>query len=259
MNDVVQNPSTLPPESQQPDVAPPPKAPATIFRKDYHPPAWLVPEIALDFALGLETTRVRATLQIEKNPAGDGAATIRLNGDGINVASLELDGQHFNSWAMDRDDLLIDLPGDKHTLTIETRIHPAANSQLSGLYASNGLLCTQCEAEGVSPHHLLPRSARRAQPLRGRLSGDTSGSRAPRQRQRGCPRRGPGARRRRHPLGRVARSLPKPSYLFALVAGELVANRDASSPLRPRGRPRDLGPPGDERRTAHAMASLKAR
>ena len=148
MTEVAQHPSSPPGNPQIADAATPPKAPATTSRKNYRAPPWLVPDIALDFALDLETTRVRSTLTVEKNPAGDGSATLRLNGDGIAVTSLNLDGRHFNSWAMDGDDLLIDLPGDRHTIEIETRIHPAANSQLSGLYASNGMLCTQCEAEG---------------------------------------------------------------------------------------------------------------
>jgi aminopeptidase N len=54
-----------------------------IHRADYQPPAWLVPEIALDFALSLTETRVQATLSVERNPAGDGARTLRLDGDGL--------------------------------------------------------------------------------------------------------------------------------------------------------------------------------
>ena len=123
MTEVAQHPSTPPGNTQTADAAIPPQNPATINRKDYRAPAWLVPDIALDFALGLETTRVRSTLTVEKNPAGDGSATLRLDGDGLAVTSLTLDGRNFNSWAMDGDDLLIDLPGDKHTIEIETRIH----------------------------------------------------------------------------------------------------------------------------------------
>ena len=115
MTEVAQHPSTPPGNTQTADAAIPP-APTAIKRKDYKAPAWLVPEIALDFALGLETTRVRSTLTVEKNPAGDGSTTLRLDGDGIAVTSLSLDGRIFNSWAMDGDNLLIDLPGDKHTI-----------------------------------------------------------------------------------------------------------------------------------------------
>jgi aminopeptidase N len=54
----------------------------------------------------------------------------------------------------------------------EVEIAPDRNSQLMGLYASGGNLCTQCEAEGFPPHHLLPRPARRAEPLHGADGAD---------------------------------------------------------------------------------------
>src|SRR5688500_7352516 len=127
MTEVAQHPSTPPADREQPDVAPPPQHPAIVERKHYKPPEWLVPEIALDFALGLETTRVKTRIVVESNPAGSGSPTLRLNGDNLSVGSLELDGQHFNSWAMDGSDLLIDLPGKRHVIDIETHIHPAAN------------------------------------------------------------------------------------------------------------------------------------
>ncbi|MCC6829438.1 MAG: aminopeptidase N, partial [Novosphingobium sp.] len=102
-----------------------PKAPPVIRREDYRPPAWLVPEIALDFALDLDQTRVVATLQVRRNPAGDGGATLRLNGDGIAARAVAVDGRAINDWRMDGDDLLIDLPGDAHAITVETLVNPA--------------------------------------------------------------------------------------------------------------------------------------
>src|SRR5688572_8239532 len=259
MTEVAQHPSVPPGNPEIADAAPPP-APTTVRRQDYRPPNWLVPEIALDFALGLETTRVRSTLSVEKNPAGDGSATIRLNGDGINVTSLALDGQHFNSWAMDGDDLLIDLPGDRHTIEIETRIHPAANSQLSGLYASNGMLCTQCEAEGFRRITFFPDRPDVLSRYRVRMAADKE--RFPVLLANGnevatgedFARDGDGTH-----WAEWRDPWPKPSYLFALVAGELVANRDGF--LTRSGRKVDLAiyvRPGDETRTDHAMASLKA-
>jgi len=260
MTEVAQHPSTKPDNIQTADAAPPPQAPATVKRTDYRPPNWLVPDIALDFALELETTRVRSTLTVEKNPEGDGSATIRLNGDGINVTSLALDGQHFNSWAMDGDDLLIDLPGERHTIEIETRIHPAANSQLSGLYASNGMLCTQCEAEGFRRITFFPDRPDVLSKYKVRMAGDKA--RFPVLLANGnevatgedWQRDGDGTH-----WAEWHDPWPKPSYLFALVAGELVANRDTF--VTRSGRKVDLAifvRPGDETRTGHAMTSLKA-
>jgi aminopeptidase N len=79
---------------------------------------------------------------------GSGDRTIRLNGDGLTPLVVEVDEVVRNDWRMEGDDLLIDLPDEAHEISIETQIHPSANSQLMGLYASNGMLCTQCEAEG---------------------------------------------------------------------------------------------------------------
>ncbi|NCU12895.1 MAG: aminopeptidase N, partial [Sphingomonadaceae bacterium] len=123
----------------------PQAAPQVIHRADYQPPAWLVPEVRLAFNLGAEQTRVVATLSVKRNGTDQ---TLRLNGDGIAAAAVLVDGQPSNAWRMDGDDLLVDLPGAAHEVSIATTINPAANTQLMGLYASNGMLCTQCEAEG---------------------------------------------------------------------------------------------------------------
>ena len=123
-------------------------APTIVRRLDYRPPDWLVPAITFDFALGIEATKVTSTLVVEKNTAGSGSATIRLDGDGLTLTTLMIDGQLHNDFRIEDGDLVIDLPGDRHELVIQTTVDPKANTQLSGLYATNGLLCTQCEAEG---------------------------------------------------------------------------------------------------------------
>lgn len=260
MTEVAQHPSTPPGNPEMPDAAPPPQNPATVRRLDYTPPAWLVPEIALDFALGLETTRVRSTLTVERNPAGDGRSLFRLDGDGIAVESLTLDGRAFNSWAMDGDALLIDLPGERHEIVIETRIHPAANSQLSGLYASNGMLCTQCEAEGFRRITFFPDRPDVLSKYKVRMSADQAAfpvllSNGNEVATGSDPERdGAGTH-----WAEWHDPWPKPSYLFALVAGELVANTDSF--VTRSGRKVDLAiyvRPGDESRTDHAMRSLIA-
>ncbi|HEX8057052.1 MAG TPA: aminopeptidase N, partial [Novosphingobium sp.] len=146
--DIASRPSTPIENTQAADAAAPPQAPAVIRREDYRAPDWFVPEIALDFALDLDTTKVTATLEVRRNAKGGGDNTLRLNGDGIAARSVLVDGQAANDWRMDGQDLLIELSGETHTIEIETLINPAGNSQLMGLYASNGMLCTQCEAEG---------------------------------------------------------------------------------------------------------------
>ncbi|MET0251956.1 MAG: M1 family aminopeptidase, partial [Novosphingobium sp.] len=260
MTEVAQHPSSPPADVHTADAALQPQHPAVVLRKDYRPPDWLVPEIDLDFALGLETTRVRTRLVVERNPAGSGAATLRLDGDHLAVSSLELDGQHFNSWSMDGDDLLVDLPGDRHVIEIETLVHPAANSQLSGLYASGGLLCTQCEAEGFRRITFFPDRPDVLSRYRVRMAGDRQAF--PMLLSNGNPvAQGEDPERDGEGTHWAEWEDPwlKPSYLFALVAGKLVANRDTFTTRS--GREVKLAilvRPGDETRTDHAMRALKA-
>src|SRR6476469_7250909 len=120
--------------------------PPTIRREDYRPPDWLVPDIALDFDLSAERTRVTAKLDVTRN--GDHARALVLDGDELTPLAVRVDGQAINDWRIEDGSLVIDLPGNAHTIETEVEMNPAANTKLMGLYASGGLLCTQCEAEG---------------------------------------------------------------------------------------------------------------
>lgn len=228
-------------------------APAVIRRLDYTPPAWLVPEIALDFDLSLDATKVRARLSVARQIPG---APLRLNGDGLGVAGLAVDGHPHNAWSMDGDDLVIDLPGDAHTITIDTVINPAANTQLSGLYASGGMLCTQCEAEGFRRITFFPDRPDVLSRYDVRMRGDKA--RFPVLLSNGNPVASGEEADGTH-WAQWHDPWPKPSYLFALVAGDLVATRDSF--ITASGRKVDLAiwvRPGDETRTDHAMRSLIA-
>jgi aminopeptidase N len=245
--------------ARTPDAA----APATtIRREDYRPPDWLVPEVALDFALGLDETMVSAKLSVRRNPAATGAAPLRLHGDGVAARAVRIDGKALNDWAMDGADLVLDLPGPEHLVEIETVIHPAANSQLMGLYASNGMLCTQCEAEGFRRITFFPDRPDVLSTYTVRMEGDKA--RFPVLLSNGnCTAQGEGEGETEGEGGthwaQWHDPWPKPSYLFALVAGDLVANRDSFTTMG--GRKVELNiwvRAGDEDRTSHAMASLKA-
>ena len=80
--DIARTPSTPDGNPELADAAPEPHDPPTIRREEYRPFPWLVPETHLDFDLGLEETRVIATLKVVRNEAADQSPTIRLNGDG---------------------------------------------------------------------------------------------------------------------------------------------------------------------------------
>ena len=255
--DIASRPSTPVENLQTADAAPAPQAPAVIRREDYRPPAWLVPEVALDFALGLDRTRVSSKLSVRRNPdAGSADATMRLNGDGLAAVSVKVDGRTANAWRMDGADLLIELPGDEHLVEIETLLDPAGNSQLMGLYASNGMLCTQCEAEGFRRITFFPDRPDVLSTYRVRMTGDKA--RFPVLLANGnCTASGEDAGGMH--WAEWHDPWPKPCYLFALVAGDLVANHATFETAG--GRKVDCNiwvRPGDEGRTQHAMDSLIA-
>src|SRR5690606_591446 len=137
--DIARTPSTPDGNPEMADAAVEPKEPELIRREDYTPFPWRVPEVSLDFRLGIERTRVRSTLLVERNPAVEASPMLRLNGDGLTPVEVTVDGEAINSWAMDGDDLCLTLPGERHEVGVVTEIDPAANSQLMGLYASNGM------------------------------------------------------------------------------------------------------------------------
>ncbi|AVA12909.1 aminopeptidase N [Sphingopyxis sp. MG] len=236
------------------DASSSPVPPVTIHRTAYRPPEWRVPEVALDFALGLEETRVTAALSVVRD--ADAAAPLVLRGDALTAEAVRVDGEAWNGWRMDGPDLVVDL-GDRTAAVVEvdTRIDPAANSQLMGLYASNSMLCTQCEAEGFRRITFHPDRPDVLSRYRVRMEGDKAGF--PILLSNGnCVATGEGEGGTHWALWEDP--WPKPSYLFALVAGDLVVNRDHFTTLS--GRRVELGiwvRAGDQDRTHHAMASLK--
>ena len=232
--------------------ATPEAAPPVIRREAYQPPEWLVPEVALSFNLGLEQTKVVATLKVRRN---EQSQTLRLRGDGLSAEAVLVDGKPSNAWRMDGDDLLIDLPGEAHDVAIATAINPAANSQLMGLYASNAMLCTQCEAEGFRRITFAPDRPDVLSVYTVRMEGPTAlfpvllsnGN---------CTATGAGVDGTH--WAEWHDPWPKPSYLFALVAGDLVANHSTFTTMS--GRTVDLNiwvRDGDQDRTHHAMQALK--
>ncbi|MCB2077508.1 MAG: aminopeptidase N, partial [Novosphingobium sp.] len=252
--DIASRPSEPVENEKIADAAPPPQAQPVINREDYRPPNWLVPEVRLSFRLGIDATHLTSKLSVERNPEG-GSDTLRLNGDGIAALCVNVDGKAADGWRMDGPDLLIDLSGDSHEVEIETALNPAANSQLMGLYASNGMLCTQCEAEGFRRMTFFPDRPDVLSIYRVRMEGDkesfpillSNGN---------CVAQGEGDAGSH--WAEWHDPWPKPSYLFALVAGQLVANHSTFTTMN--GREVDLNiwvRPGDESRTGHAMDSLK--
>jgi aminopeptidase N len=253
--DIARTPATPDGNPKMADASPEPKEPPLIRREDYRPFAWLVPEVSLDFRLGISKTRVKAALTVHRNARAEPSATIRLNGDGLVPLEVLVDGEAINSWSMDGDDLIVPLPGDSHLVEVMTEFDPSANTKLMGLYASNGMLCTQCEAEGFRRIMFFPDRPDVLSTYRVRMEGPkaqfpvllSNGNEV-----------ATGAGEDGAHWAEWHDPWPKPSYLFALVAGDLVCNRDSFTTMG--GRKVDLGiwvREGDLERTGHAMDSLK--
>ena len=253
--DIARTPSTPDGNPEMADAARQPTEPLLIRREDYAPFPWLVPEVSLDFALGLEQTRVRASLTVQRNAKAPASQAIRLNGDGLTPLEVNVDGQAVNSWSMDGQDLIVPLSGETHQIEITTEIAPSANTQLMGLYASGGMLCTQCEAEGFRRITFFPDRPDVLSTYRVRMEGDRSlfpvllsngNLEAQGERPDGTH------------WSEWHDPWPKPSYLFALVAGELVANRSTFTTMS--GRSVELAiwvREGDLKFTQHALESLE--
>ncbi|WP_419807606.1 aminopeptidase N [Sphingomonas sp.] len=227
-------------------------APAVTRREDYTPPAWLVPDLSLDFRLDPAATRVRATLSVTRN---GGDEPLRLDGEGLIPLSVSVDGVAINDWHLDGEQLVIPLAGTTHTIATEVEIAPEANTQLMGLYASSGILCTQCEAEGFRRITFFPDRPDVLSRYRVRMSADKA--RYPVLLANGDPVAAGDGDGGTH-WAEWHDPFPKPSYLFALVAGDLQANRTTFTTAS--GREVALGiwvRAADLERTDHALDALR--
>ncbi len=125
--------------------------PRTVYLKDYRPPEYLIDSIELVFELDEENTRVVSKLAVRTNPAAEAPkGELELNGEQLVLDSIKLDGCDLNSteYRLSEESLTLLHAPPAFTLEIATRINPKANTALEGLYLSNGMLCTQCEAQG---------------------------------------------------------------------------------------------------------------
>ena len=122
-----------------------------IRLKDYKSPDYWIDTVDLDVSLAPEKTRIVAKLAIRPNPAGTSGASLVLDGDELELAWISLDGTALptSDYAVTPEKLVLHSP-PKHSfvLTLETVVNPQSNTKLMGLYRSNGIYCTQCEAEG---------------------------------------------------------------------------------------------------------------
>jgi len=228
-------------------------------RLEYRPPAFLIPQLALEFDLDPESTRVTATLDFRRNTASgvDAKAPLALDGEQQQDVQVELDGVPVAAGRLvfDGGTLLLLDPPAAGRLTLRSRIAPARNLALEGLYISSGVFCTQCEPEGFRRITYFPDRP-------DVLATYTVTMRADRRRFPVLLSNGNLVDAGSLPNGRHFAvwhdPFPKPSYLFAMVAGDLAALEDTFTTMHGRlvrlaiySTPRNLP------RCTHAMASLK--
>ena len=222
--------------------------------------AFLVEEVDLDFALAPHATRVRSKLRIRPNPKiSTGGLPLKLDGEGLTLESLALDGRPVSpeAYAVDEKSLTLwAVPGHPLTLDVVTLCDPDANTALSGLYRSRGTYCTQCEPEGFRRITYFPDRPDVLAVFTVRIEAPREGT--PVLLSNGNPIAAgdvPGTNRH---FAVWHDPFPKPSYLFALVGGDLAYIADSFTTAS--GRDVELGiyvERGKEDRCAWAMQSLK--
>lgn len=224
------------------------------YLKDYQAPEFEVNWIKLEFDLTEESATVINTMQLSKK---SGASSLRLDGEKISLVSLFLGDKELppDRYRKDDDSLtLLDVP-EQFTLKITTHFNPKHNTELSGLYYSGGFLCTQCEAEGfrrityfldrpdvMTKFHVTLRADKKKFPVllsNGNRLSHKDLSEGRHEAQWEDP-------------------FKKPSYLFALVAGDLGVIQDQFTTMSQRKINLEIyAPHGKQHLCHHAMASLK--
>jgi aminopeptidase N len=227
--------------------------------EDYRPPDWLVETVDLDVSLDASATRVRAKLKLQPNPKATAPAPVVLDGDGLKLVGLKLDGNALpaDSFVATADSLTIPQPPHgPFVLEIETLADPSANTQLMGLYRSSGTYCTQCEAEGFRRITYFPDRPDVMAVYTTRIEAN---------KQEAPILLGNGNLIASGDVGATGRHFsvwhdpfPKPAYLFAMVGGKLGVIEDSFTTMS--GRKVALKiyvEPGKEPRAGYAMDSLK--
>lgn len=230
--------------------------PGTIYRDAYLVYDYIVERLDLQFQLFAERTVVTARGKYRRNPASkQQQAPLVLFGEELELSAIKVNGIKRDTYQVDAKTLQLDQLPDNFTLEIVTVIYPEKNTSLEGLYRSSGNYCTQCEAEGFRKITYYPDRPDVLTIFTTRIEAD----------KLSCPvmlsngnliDKGELAENRHYVVWEDP--FPKPSYLFALVAGRLVGIEDEF--VTQSGRIIELKIFVEERnkdKCAHAMLSLK--
>lgn len=199
--------------------------PEEIRLADYKAPDYQIEKVDLDFTLDPERTRVKSKLVVKRVAEAQSSAALTLDGEDLDLVSLLIDGQPVpdeHKKLEEKTLTLTELPS-KFLLEIETICAPANNKALSGLYLSNGMFCTQCEAEGFRRITYFPDRPDVLTKFSVRIEANKKSfpvllSNGNKLNEGDLP--------DGNHFTEWADPHPKPSYLFALVAGDLVSVDD---------------------------------
>ncbi len=232
-------------------------SPQTVRLQDYKAPSYWVSTIDLTFELGDEFTEVTARTNLHRNPDGPGGP-IFLDGRKMELRSVSLNGKRLSAseYSLGEENLSIpNPPSGELNLEIVTRIKPQENLTLEGLYKSQGMFCTQCEAQGFRTITYYPDRPDVMAIYTTTIIADkarypvllSNGNLIEKQDLEGG----------RH-MAKWNDPHKKPSYLYALVAGDLGVTTDHYTTRSGRRVKLEIyTDKGNESRTAHAMTSLK--
>ncbi len=220
-------------------------APQTIYLKDYTPFGYVIDGVELTFKLHPTETRVLSKIKFRPNAEATDK-TFFLHGEELKLISAKIDGVTVTPDVTDQG-LTVAVPDAPFVWEAEVEISPSTNTALEGLYISNGMYCTQCEAEGFRKITYYPDRPDVMATFDVRIEGDL-----PVLLSNGNPEdSGEGFHEWHDPW-------KKPAYLFALVAGDLIAHSDSFTTQS--GDDVELNiyvRPGDEHKCAFGMEALK--
>ena len=233
--------------------------PQVKYMKDYKRPDYKIESVNLDFDLDEENTQVQSVLKVKSDydtTTGE-VRPLHLDGDELTLTGIAINGRPLEpeEYVVDDKGLTILNPPKEFELSIGTEIHPKANTKLEGLYVSNGMFCTQCEPEGFRRITYYPDHPDVMSVFTTTIRGDKD--KMPVMLSNGNP-----IKEEQMPDGRTAVTwndpFPKPSYLFALVGGDLTHIEDKY--VTKSGRVVQLGvyaEHGQEEQLGYAMESIK--
>ncbi len=230
----------------------------TIYLKDYRPPSYLVETVDLHVELSPLQTKVRATLQFKANPdCTEERPELYLHGRQLELLSIKLDGRELaaDEYRVDSEGLTIQVVPEGFVLETLVEINPEGNTALEGLYRASGIFCTQCEAQGFRKITFYPDRPDVMARFTTTLVGDLATT--PVLLANGNLVESGRLDDGRH-YAKFEDPFPKPSYLFAMVAGNLIAIDDSFVTMS--GRKVSLQIFVEERnryKCEHAMLSLK--